>query len=59
MDQATKPNSTGASDVMIAGWRKGEPCAALQDEEELLIIEPGTGRPRALAGAVIRPAGRA
>ena len=26
-------------------------------EEELLIVEPGTGRPRALAGAVIRAAG--
>ena len=26
-------------------------------EEELLIVEPGTGRPRALAGAVMRAAG--
>ena len=58
MDQATKPNSRGASDVVIRRLTEGRTVRSVGVEEELLIIEPGTGCPRALAGAVIRAAGR-
>ncbi len=58
MDQATKPNSRGASDVVIRRLAEGRTVRSVGVEEELLIVEPGTGRPRALAGAVIRAAGR-
>ncbi|MFI5337917.1 MAG: glutamate-cysteine ligase family protein, partial [Opitutales bacterium] len=57
MDQATKPDSTGASDVVIRRLAEGRTVRSVGVEEELLIVEPGTGRPRALAGAVIRAAG--
>ena len=58
MDQATKPNSRGASDVVIRRLAEGRTVRSIGVEEELLIVEPGTGRPRALACAVIRAAGR-
>ena len=58
MDQATKPNSRGTSDVVIRRLAEGRTVRSVGVEEELLIVEPGTGRPRALAGAVIRAAGR-
>ena len=57
MDQATKPDSRGASDAVIRRPAEGRTVRSVGVEEELLIIEPGTGRPRALAGAVIRAAG--
>ncbi len=57
MDQATKPESRGASDVVIRRLAEGRTVRSVGVEEELLIVEPGTGRPRALAGAVIRAAG--
>ena len=50
MDQATKPNSRGASDVVIRRLAEGRTVRSVGVEEELLIVEPGTGRPRALAG---------
>ena len=58
MDQATKPDSRRASDVVIRRLAEGRTVRSVGVEEELLIVEPGTGRPRALAGAVIRAAGR-
>ena len=58
MDQATKPDSREASDLVIRRLAEGRTVRSIGVEEELLIVEPGTGRPRALAGAVIRAAGR-
>ena len=57
MDQAAKPESRGASDGVIRRLAEGRTVRSIGVEEELLIIDPGTGRPRALAGAVIRAAG--
>ena len=57
MDQATKPDSREASDLVIRRLAEGRTVRSVGVEEELLIVEPGTGRPRALAGAVIRAAG--
>ncbi len=57
MDQATKPDSRGASDVVIRRLAEGRAVRSVGVEEEFLIVEPGTGRPRALAGAVMRAAG--
>ena len=42
---------------MIRRLAEGWPVRSVGVEEELLIVEPGTGRPRALASAVIRAAG--
>ena len=42
---------------MIRRLAEGRTVRSIGVEEELLIVEPGTGRPRALAGAVIRAAG--
>ena len=44
--------------MVIRRLAEGRTVRSVGVEEELLIIEPGTGRPRALAGAVIRAAGR-
>ena len=44
--------------MVIRRLAEGRTVRSVGVEEELLIVEPGTGRPRALAGAVIRPAGR-
>lgn len=42
---------------MIRRLAEGRTVRSVGVEEELLIVEPDTGRPRALAGAVIRAAG--
>jgi carboxylate-amine ligase len=42
---------------VIRRLAEGWPVRSVGVEEELLIVEPGTGRPRALASAVIRAAG--
>ena len=42
---------------MIRRLAEGRTVRSVGVEEELLIVEPGTGRPRALASAVIRAAG--
>ena len=42
---------------MIRRLAEGRTVRSVGVEEELLIVEPGTGRPRALAGAVMRAAG--
>ena len=42
---------------MIRRLADGRTVRSVGVEEELLIVEPGTGRPRALAGAVMRAAG--
>ena len=44
--------------MVIRRLTEGRTVRSVGVEEELLIVEPGTGRPRALAGAVIRAAGR-
>ena len=41
---------------MIRRLAEGRTVRSVGVEEELLIVEPGTGRPRALAGAVMRAA---
>ena len=43
--------------MVIRRLAEGRAVRSVGVEEELLIVEPGTGRPRALAGAVIRAAG--
>lgn len=48
----------GASDLVIRRLAEGRTVRSVGVEEELLIVEPGTGRPRALAGVVIRAVGR-
>ena len=44
------------SGLVIRRLAEGRTVRSVGVEEELLIVEPGTGRPRALAGAVIRAA---
>jgi glutamate---cysteine ligase / carboxylate-amine ligase len=46
-----------SGDPVIRRLAEGRTVRSVGVEEELLIVEPGTGRPRALAGAVIRAAG--
>jgi hypothetical protein len=41
MDQATKPNSRGASDVVIRRLAEGRTVRSVGVEEELLIVERG------------------